>query len=371
MAQRHSIKLVESKRDEHTDVDIVDGNFDKAYRTWRLEEPELPQTSPQTSLKLKEVTTNEVHPPFRNATAISFPQSSTTSLTSLAPPTSKYGVFDQYLATQPSSVSDIGSVAFQNPTIPQRSVTSGTAPQVSPPKVVSTASSPVSTSAVPPWTASPASFSVQDDHPVLSLPVSRTQSVLTSPSVQAAQPSVATIVSIQTKPPFPVPISASVPADVSPLPETLSPDTNAPATPKSPSPPRPTQEELLYARQQEFRRVVAAAVAQAEQHSRLQVLLQVFTFWKQRVVERGHTRELNGERQEQFKRSIRDMGLSGTAADKGKGKQKAEYQVEEDLVSWEDTSQASLSASLQRRSRKSFKRADDEATLNAIQEVCW
>ena len=86
---------------------------------------------------------------------------------------------------------------------------------------------------------------------------------------------------------------------------------------------------------------------------------------------RGDTRELIGERQEQFKRSIRDMGLSGTAADKGKGKQKAEYQVEEDLVSWEDTSQASLSASLQRRSRKSFKRADDEATLDAIQEVCW
>ena len=27
MAQRHSIKLVESKRDEHTDLDIVDSKF--------------------------------------------------------------------------------------------------------------------------------------------------------------------------------------------------------------------------------------------------------------------------------------------------------------------------------------------------------
>src|SRR5882724_2920187 len=35
MAQRHSLKLVEAKRDDLTDVDIVDGRFEKAGESWK------------------------------------------------------------------------------------------------------------------------------------------------------------------------------------------------------------------------------------------------------------------------------------------------------------------------------------------------
>jgi hypothetical protein len=42
--------------------------------------------------------------------------------------------------------------------------------------------------------------------------------------------------------------------------------------------------------------------------------------------------------------------------------------VEEDVVSWEDMSQASVSSS-RRRSRRNMRRADDDATLAAIREV--
>ena len=87
-------------------------------------------------------------------------------------------------------------------------------------------------------------------------------------------------------------------------------------------------------------------------------------------MELGRARELTQQRREQFKRSVRDMGLSSTPIDMGKAKLMADYHVEEDLISWEDTSQASSSISLRRRSRKPIKRADDEMTLAAIQEVC-
>ena len=362
MSQRHSMRLVESKRDELSDVDIVDGDFDKALSTWTLQQPDaLSPAQSQMSTKIVERKPSQVSHLSLSIPVNPIPQPSAPPSTPFPPSTSKWGVFDQK-AVHSSSPINTGAPAFQFSTFPQQIVAPGAGPPPSPHKPAPTGPVSVFETKAAPWVPSPGSFPAPSGLPKFSFPVSRTGSVFTPP-----------LPSLPTPQPREAPIPLTVPADIlgPPAAKPVSPDTKVPATPEPASPPRPTTEELLLEQQQELRRAMAVAQAQADRHFRFQTMFKVFTLWKRNVMNRGQARELKRARKEQFKRSIKDMGLSNTATDVGKGKQKAEYHIEEDLVSWEDTSQASSSPSLRKRSRRSIKRADDEATLVAIKEVCW
>jgi hypothetical protein len=368
LSQRHSRRLVESKRGVLDDVQIVDGLFDKASSAWIITEPDA--VSPiRVSKKVVERKTSQDSPTSRripNGGPV-FPPS-TPSHTPLQHPPLEWGVFDQKPEVYPSNVGNAETPMSQALTT-QPFVLTGTPPTPAPesfhPPVPVLVSTPVA-----PWTAA-GSFPVPSGFTNLSLPISWTKPVFTPlPHVDTQSPAVPNPPN-HTQHPLPHPASAS-PVDI-PAPslaEPVSPDIPVPAAP-APSSPRLTTEELLFERQQEHRRAVTVALAQADRHLERYFLFKVFTNWKHKATNRGHARELMQGRKEHFKSSIRDMGLSNTATDGGRSTQRAAYNTEEDLVSWEDTSQASSSVIMRKRSKKSIKRADDETTLTAMKEVCW
>ncbi|KAF8577501.1 hypothetical protein K439DRAFT_1418180 [Ramaria rubella] len=367
MTQRHSASLVEIKRADLSDVDIVDGRFEKAYETWALTDNGVDPSS--VTMTMPAINTSVVAPrkpssvslPPRRVSVVSSPQLSFPSPVPFPSAAPSWSIFNQPSPGITPSPFQVSSV-LQAQSQPFGIAGPSTAPSF--PKPVSSIPSP--SPAPAPWTTTlaPPTFSLAIPAPPNNS--GSTFSALTStPIPSRASP-------VVVPPPVSIVVPSPDPAEI-PSPRLATP-VSVPI-PEVPAPPRPTQEEILFQQQQERRQAKVVAQARADRHFKFQVLFNIFTLWKRSVMNRGHAREVRKMREEQFKRSIRDMGLgvntSSVTGSKSKGKQRADYSAyaEEDVVSWEDTSQASVSTGVRRRSRKSLKRADDEATLVAIKEA--
>ena len=377
MAQRHSLKVVEAKRDNLTDVDIVDGRFEKAGQSWKSGQPNpdlsiLPAPSPSEMSSTL----------FRKPSMPLLPENMSLSVSSTAsgpsqtaaPPPVAWEGFNQNLTVQPVPVvKDTVRPTFAAPSTFHSPFATGLTSTT--PVSVPFAGTPTtaSTSVSAPWMGTPASSQLLPSLAKLRPPGQGSELVFTPPMRTSEETSVVPPAHLVPTVMQHIPVmSVPVPAETTGIPFTeldVSMDADLSAATKIASPPRPTQEELLFEQQQATRRAVALARTQADQHFRFQVLFKTFTLWKRSAINNEHIRELRKVREEAFRRSVNNMGLStnSPAADR-KGKQRAEYDNEEDLVSWEDMSQAS-STSARRRPRKLAKRADDEATLAAIKEV--